>query len=549
MDAASTINQNSIKANIFTEQMKILYKNLAMNVLASFICSTVVFISLYTSPSYLLLIWFASVIFISIFRLSTEYYYHHSMKSNTFYLFIYIFGMSISALLWGTAGSILMPQNHLLEQMIVIVIIAGVTAGGVQTLHANLVACLIYVTSTVLPLCLWLFMQPGSTYLLLSIAMTTYLLFMLVTSVRGYKLLLSVLTLRYENSALIDYLSISNLYLFKSNKLLEQHEHEIVLINKMNSMLQECNKLSEAYETIKLTAEELFLGFNGGLSILNTKTNNFEVIIQWGDSELLKPLFNIEDCLSLRKRREYLINNTSNVMVCNHFISRPISYMCLPLSNKISHMGLLVIANSKQDSFTDHHLQLATSFSEVIQLAIMNIKLRESILDASIHDPLTQLFNRRYLDETLSRDLRLVIRDNKSLCVAMLDLDNFKSFNDQNGHEAGDAILQEIGSILNENFRESDIACRFGGEEFLVVLVNSDLSSSYLRLDRIREIIKERKVYYKGNLLKSITISIGVAEAPMQGSTVKEIIDAADEALYSAKKSGRDRTVAFTKKI
>lgn len=545
MDEVNTVNQNSIQANIFTEQIRILYKNVLVNVLASFICSTVVFIGLYTSTNYLLLYWFVSVIFISIFRLSTAYYYHSSMKSNEFYLFIYIFGMSISALLWGAAGSILMPQSDLLEQMIVIVIIAGVTAGGIQTLNANLIACLIYVTSIVLPLCIWLFMQPGTTYFLLSVAMATYLLFMLATSVRGYKLLLSVLTLRYENSALVDNLSTSNLHLFKSYTLLEQREKEIVLINKMNSILQACNKLSEAYEPIRLTAEELFLGFNGGLSILNTKTNDFEVIIQWGDKHLLKPLFNVADCWSLRKEREYFINNTSNGIVCNHFISRPISYICLPLNTKSSQMALLVLATSREDSFTSHHLQLAISFGEVIQLALMNIKLRESLLDASIHDPLTKLFNRRYLDEMLSREMRLIIRDKKSLCVAMLDLDYFKIFNDQNGHEAGDIILKEIGNILNENFRESDIACRYGGEEFLVVLVNTDLSSAYLKLDHIREIIKERKIYYKDKLLKAITISIGIAEAPMQGTTVEDIISAADEALYSAKKSGRDRTVVY----
>lgn len=450
----------------------------------------------------------------------------------------------MSAMLWGMAGSILMPQDKFLEQMIVIVIIAGVTAGGVQTLNANLPASLIYVTLIVLPLCIWLFLQTGKNYIVLGAAMATYFIFMLVTSVRGNKLLLSALTLRYKNLALIENLSVSNKKLFQSYKLLEKHEHEIAIINKMNSMLQTCNKLNEAYDTIRLAAEELFVEFNGGLAI-NTANDDLDVIMQWGDKHLLKSLFKVDECWGLRKGREYIVDHTEKNIRCYHFKLYPTSYICLPLNGKNKTLGLLVLHTSREDSFSSHQIQLAISFSEVIQLTLMNIKLRESLYDASIHDPLTTLFNRRYLDETLTRELHRVIREKKVLCVAMLDLDHFKIFNDENGHEAGDAVLQEIGTILKEHFREYDIACRFGGEEFLIVLVNSDISAAYLKLESIREIIKKKEVYYKGKLLPSITISIGVAEAPTQGTTIKDIISAADEALYYAKKSGRDRTVAY----
>lgn len=549
MDEANTTvtPQTNIQENIFSEQIKILYKNLLVSVPASFICSTIILVGLYdVKTSYQLWSWFAAVSVISVFRFATYYYYHHFTNSNNFYLAMFIFGMALSAALWGVAGSILMPQDNLLEQMLVIVIIAGVTAGGIQTLNANLIACLIYVMLIVTPLCIWFFMQTEKTYIFLGIAMTTYLIFMLVTSVRGYKLLLRVLTLHYDNLALVDSLSISNQNLLKSYQLLEKHEHEIELINQMNTMLQSCDGSNETYDIIRLTAKELFVGSSGGLSILNHDTNTLEVTTQWGNNQTLIPTFNIIDCWALRKAREHAFNYPSDEVLCQHFKSQPKSSICLPLQDKNGIIGLLVLHASQNGVFTGYQLQLATGYSEVIQLALTNIKLRESLYDQSIHDPLTKLYNRRYLDEMLTRELQLAIRDKKSLCVTMIDIDHFKEFNDKNGHEAGDVVLQFISNILKEHFRETDIACRFGGEEFLLVLLNSNISGAYLRLECIREIIKESKIFYQGELLPFITISVGIAEAPLSGSTAKDIIRAADYALYSAKEGGRDRVVTFT---
>jgi diguanylate cyclase (GGDEF)-like protein len=537
-------DQDNIRENIYIEQVKILYKNLLISVPANFICSLIVFIGLYQNKkNNLLWIWFGSVILISLFRLIILYFNFHRLKDNNFYLSLFISSVALSSAMWGIIGSILMPQSNLLEQMIVIVVIAGVTAGGIQTLNANLTASWIYISFSVLPLSIWLFMQQGKIYILLGIAMTTYLLFTLVTSVRGYKLIVKSLTLSYENLALIDNLSITNQKLLQSYKELEKHEQDIKIINKMNSMLQMCDGSKEAYDIILLSANELFVGLSGGLSILNTKINNFELMTQWGDKQSLKSECSIGDCWALRKGQAYPVINAASELICHHFNSPPHSSVCLPLINKSGIFGLLVLI-SQTKSLSSYQLQLATGFSEVIQLALTNIRLRESLYDQSIHDPLTTLFNRRYLDETLIREMHRADRDKKSLCVAMLDLDHFKIFNDTNGHEAGDVVLKFIGNTLRENFRKSDIACRFGGEEFLLVLVNSDLSAAYTRLEHIRETIKESKIYYDGNLLPSVTVSIGFAEAPMQGTTAEEIIRAADDALYLAKKAGRDRIMS-----
>lgn len=532
---------------IFAERVEILHKNLLVSVPANFVCATVVFIGLYYSgKNPLILGWYAAVIFISLFRLMACYFYFHYPRTSLFYLRIFILGMTLSAALWGVADSLLMPAGDLLQQMIIIVIVAGITAGGLQTLNANLTSSLIYVSLIVTPLCVWLLLQNGLTYLVLGIVMTTYLFFILITAMRGCKLLEQALTLHYENLALINNLSISNEKLSRSYKMLEQHEFEMALINKMNDTLQTCQQSNEAYEIILITAKELFKKFSGGLVILNSSMDELETVNQWGDNQSLKSVFTIADCWALRKGHNYLVNDSTKDLPCHHFNVLPNAYICVPLSVQSGILGLLVIHSPVKDNLTGYLLRQIISFCEVIQLSLANIKLREALYEQAIHDPLTGLFNRRYMDETLMRELQRTVRDKKSLCVGMLDLDFFKRFNDANGHEAGDEVLKYIGALLKENFRMSDVACRFGGEEFVVVLVDSDLSTAYQRLERFRAAVKKGVVHFHDQILPSITVSIGVAEAPMHGTTVKDIIRAADEALYSAKQAGRDRVERFS---
>ena len=314
-----------------------------------------------------------------------------------------------------------------MEQMIIMVIVAGVTAGGIQTLNANLTSCLIYLCSIVLPLCGWLILQNNFSYLLLDLAIMTYFAFMLVTCIRGNKLLTSALTLKYENLALIEKLSITNTKLLNAYKIQEKHEHKIILINKMNDMLQACQESHEAYAVIKLTGKELFPGFSGGLFILNPASNQQEMSVQWGDERNLNSSFTPSDCWALRKGYEYHINHPSRDLICQHYHSSPNSSICIPLNIQTHGKGLLVLYSSLKEMLNGEQLQLANTFSEVIQLSLTNIKLRETLYEQSIHDSLTGLFNRRYLDVTLSRELQRMIREKKTICIAMLDLDYFKS--------------------------------------------------------------------------------------------------------------------------
>lgn len=546
----NTTYQNDIKDNVFFEQVRILHKNILISVPANCVCAGIVFLGLdQMAKNSLFIYWIIAILFISLFRLIATYFYYISPEKATLHTWIFILGMTISAGLWGIADSVLMPKDDPFKQMVLIIIVAGITGGGIQTLIANLAASMIYVSVIIVPLCIWLFLQKGFNYSLIGIAMLTYLMFMLVTSVRGYQLLKRSLILQHENAALLNKLSASNIKLLESYHQLESHEQQIILVNKLNDMLQTCQTSSQAYFAINLIAKELFNEFSGALTILNLDTRHLEVVTQWGDDQAIKSKFEILDCCGLQSSQHYFLNDPTNYATCTHFNALPNSYICLPLMTQNQVMGLIIIHSSVKNIFSEDKIHLMNNFREVIQISLANISLRQTLYDQSIHDPLTGLYNRRYLDTTLPIELKRTIHEKNSLCVAMFDLDHFKNFNDNNGHEAGDEVLKFVSTLLSTNFRDDDIACRFGGEEFLVVMKNTRLSLAFQRLLDIAEIIKNGKVYFNGQQLPQITVSIGVAEAPMHGDTLVEIIQAADEALYTAKKNGRNKVESYSRSV
>jgi diguanylate cyclase (GGDEF)-like protein len=185
---------------------------------------------------------------------------------------------------------------------------------------------------------------------------------------------------------------------------------------------------------------------------------------------------------------------------------------------------------------------------ETIKLSLSNLRLRDELRQQAIHDPLTDLFNRRYLDETLPRELHMAQRRDASLSVVMLDLDGFKQFNDSFGHGPGDSLLSEVGRVLREHLRKSDISCRYGGDEFVLVLPDSSIADTQERLEQIRMVLKGLPVQYGEQVLGMITLSAGIAQSPEHGTTAGELLLAADEAMYAAKQAGGDRSVIYKTK-
>lgn len=193
---------------------------------------------------------------------------------------------------------------------------------------------------------------------------------------------------------------------------------------------------------------------------------------------------------------------------------------------------------------TDHHrIEEAARLANdhLLSQLVENRNLQKALREQVIRDPLTLLFNRRYLDETLERELARAVREGYPVTVMMLDIDHFKRLNDTYGHLAGDEMLKATARTLEGKARLEDIICRFGGEEFAVILPKMSLATARLRAEAWRSSIAENVVHF-GTFNLQATISIGVATFPGDGKTRDELIDAADHALYRAKENGRNCT-------
>jgi diguanylate cyclase (GGDEF)-like protein len=324
---------------------------------------------------------------------------------------------------------------------------------------------------------------------------------------------------------------------------LQRRDGELTLLSRLNDLLQTCETQEEAYRIIPLMAAELFSGQAGCLAVFRASGQYLETVARWGDEALVENVFPMKDCWAIRRGRPHEVVDPETSLRCDHFVRPPEQgYLCIPLTVQGETLGVfhLVAAPPSKD---DHHVnqrQLAVTVGETIKLSLANLKLRKTLHEQATRDPLTGLFNRRYLEDTLPRELHRALRRDAHTCLAMIDLDHFKRFNDTFGHEAGDLILRETGRLLREHLRKSDIACRYGGEEFVIVLPDSTLEDASKRLEQVRILFEKLEVRHGGQLMATITGSAGIAAAPEHGTTMEELLRAADSALYAAKHAGRN---------
>jgi diguanylate cyclase (GGDEF)-like protein len=329
---------------------------------------------------------------------------------------------------------------------------------------------------------------------------------------------------------------------------LQEHDRGMRLINRMNVLLQACTTQEEAYHIIALAVGELFTDQSGGLAILNDSGQYLETFAHWGVEPLLEPTFSLHDCCAMRRVQKHEVADPQTIVTCCHFVNpQKTGYLCLPLVVQGETLGLIALEipagmNHKQAINWRHLVEM---LGEGIKLSLFNLKQREILREQTIHDPLTGIFNRCYLQDMLPREINYTKRLNAKLCIAMLDIDHFKQFNDTFGHEAGNTILCEFGKLLHENVRESDIVCRFGGDQFVLVLLDSPLEASCLHLEKICTLFKELKIWYGNQLLRPVTLSVGLVEASRNNLNVEVILRAAEEALFAAKRAGRGRIVTF----
>ncbi|MCG2722941.1 MAG: diguanylate cyclase, partial [Thermodesulfovibrionales bacterium] len=322
---------------------------------------------------------------------------------------------------------------------------------------------------------------------------------------------------------------------------LEQRNHGMSLMSEMGDLLQICADVEEAYLIISQYVQKLFPEDSGALYMFRASRNIVEEVSKWGENLNSQSMFTTDDCWSLRRGKMHVVENQEKGLVCRHVGSDTRAYLCLPMTAQGELMGILHLQS--KEPLSEFKKRVALNAAEHFALTFSNLKLREILRNQAIRDPLTGLFNRRYMEETLDRELSRAIRNKAPVGVIMIDLDYFKRFNDEFGHDAGDTVLQELGNFLQKYIRKEDIACRYGGEEFAIILSGASLEITYQRADLLRENVKNLEVLYKNQKLPGITLSFGVAVFPAHGPTGEAVLIAADTALYRAKQEGRDRVV------
>ncbi|MFT3894012.1 MAG: diguanylate cyclase [Anaerolineales bacterium] len=207
-------------------------------------------------------------------------------------------------------------------------------------------------------------------------------------------------------------------------------------------------------------------------------------------------------------------------------------------------IGVLDISTSEPGyNLGDSDIQAATMLAQLAALAIDNTQLHQALRQELIRDALTGLFNRRFMEEVLPKELSRVQRKSMPLVIVIFDLDRLKDINDTYGHGAGDEALIKVSQLLKASIREGDTACRYGGDEFIVILPEIHLEDVYQRMEHLRQALKQTELRHEGRLLNTLSISVGMAEYPTHGTTREALLKAADKALYHAKNSGRDQVI------
>ncbi len=328
-------------------------------------------------------------------------------------------------------------------------------------------------------------------------------------------------------------------------KELEKRSKDNNYLNEMNDYLQTINSMKEAYVVILEFASKIFKNEAGSLLILD-KNNNLNLVSSWGKlCSITCSHFPAENCLAIEKGITHFYEKDKTGTACKHVNPRVSQkHMCIPIVAPGETFGILFIQpkDVAQDNWPEEYKnQFIKNFAFSAGLALANIKLRENLREQPIRDPLTNLFNRRYMIETLGRECRRIARKNSTLGLIMIDIDHFKRINDKFGHESGDYVLKNIADIFIHMIRAEDIACRYGGEEFILILPEVSQEILIKRADEIRKSIEETKFIYNQKNIDQITISAGLYLFQDYSEPVEQLITKADTALYQAKENGRNQ--------
>lgn len=317
----------------------------------------------------------------------------------------------------------------------------------------------------------------------------------------------------------------------------EHRSAQVRILATLGEYLQVAQSESEAASVAARYFPELLPQTSGEIFAIVSSREAMERVGRWpedgGEPDRLEP----NDCWALRKGTVH--QSEGNAMRCPHLRGSG-SSVCLPMMANGEMVGLVTAEWPPEVQLPPHVLELARSAAEQVSLAYSSVALREALRRQAIRDPLTSLFNRRYAEESITREIARAARRQVQMSVILIDVDHFKQFNDALGHGMGDRLLREISSVISHSTRSEDVAARYGGDEFIVILSETKIEQARERAEEIsRKVRRIGIVHPQTN--RAPSLSIGIAAYPDHGNDGAAVIEAADVALYLAKERGRDR--------
>jgi len=353
--------------------------------------------------------------------------------------------------------------------------------------------------------------------------------------------------------------------------MMRQGDGEVRLLGRMTNLALSCLTQEEALAVAARFLPHLFPGEAGALFIRPLAQDLYEPVVSWGAPRPWAA-FPGRDCWSLRRRRLHSVREEKDQPPCPHADYDPDRWvsLCIPMTDREEALGVfhLLIPLADADSDGDGEgkrdpsvdpgraqegtgweagdrlakkRRLAALTADIVTLLLVNLRLRRQFDELSVRDVLTGCFNRRYLEETLTREMKIVQRSGGKLSVVLMDIDHFGRFTDAFGHGASSLVLRELGGFLRERIREADMACRYGADEFALLFPDTDLDAAGVRAEHLRAMIGELALQEGRAHLRRITLSMGVAACPAQGETMGDLMEAVKKALKMAKQTGRDR--------
>lgn len=316
-------------------------------------------------------------------------------------------------------------------------------------------------------------------------------------------------------------------------------QRQIEQLFSLTDTLQSADTDEHAAYVLQSASRRLLPGCGGALYVFNNSRDRLGLVHAWDMPEGYIPTASLtpSNCWALKRGKDHLNETDPTALSCSHYVG-DVASIEVPMLARGSVFGLLILADRDgKGENVENARRMARALADSTSLALSNISLREQLRTQSLRDPMTGLYNRRYMEDALERFAAMAQRKKQSTAAVMIDLDDFKKLNDEHGHAKGDAVLKDVAAQLVGAVRSSDIVCRYGGEELLVILPECSLQEAVERAENMRA----RIAALSDSHGCKISASLGVSSIAETAGSATELLSSADNALYLAKSEGKNQ--------